>query len=164
MSITLRSWSGLLCSAALAAGMVAGAVTPAQALTACAAPVMPESRSSAFDARLFQRGGADLSISGQAQLSAFAQALTPVALEVVVIAVPAPSVMDTETPQDLAQQRAETVRRQLMNRGVPRERIYIEQRKTELPARVAMDAPLVIETIAAWPRQVAMGRGWRCIA
>lgn len=161
MKTTLRSWAGLLCTAAVAAG----AWGSAQALSVCAAPPTPESHAASFDARLFERNGADLSISGQSQLAAFAQALEPASLEVVVITVPKSIWGDTEAPRELAQQRAETVRKQLMNRGVPRERIYIEQRSTTLPARMAMETPLVIETIAAWPqRTVAGGKGWRCIA
>lgn len=162
MKTTLRSWAGLLCTAAIAAG----AWGSAQALSVCAAPPTPESRASNFDARLFERNGAELSISGQSQLAAFAQALEPASLEVVVISVPHSIWGDTEVPRELAMERAETVKRQLMKRGVPRERIYVEQRSTTLPARLAMETPLTIETIAAWPqaRNVAGGKGWRCIA
>ena len=161
MKTPLRSWTGLLCTAAI----TAGAWGSAQALSVCAAPPTPESRASSFDARLFEPNGADLSLSGQSQLAAFAQALEPASLEVVVITVPTSVWGDTETPRELARERAETVRKLLMKRGVPRERIYIEQRSTTLSSRIAMETPLVLETIAAWPqRTVAGARGWRCIA
>lgn len=161
MKTPLRSCTRLLCTAAI----MAGAWGQAQALGVCAAPPMPESRASSFDARLFEPNGADLSLSGQSQLAAFARALEPASLEVVVIAVPTSVWGDTDTPLELARQRADTVRKLLMKRGVPRERIYIEQRSTTLPARLAMEKPLVLETIAAWPQHTVAGaRGWRCIA
>ncbi|HSW04583.1 OmpA family protein [Aquabacterium sp.] len=160
MNASLAHRIGLWCIAALAAGTS----LPSQALSVCAAPPLPESRASAFDARLFQHDGTDISASGRSQLSAYAQALESATLEVVVITVPVPVLTDTEMPRELAQQRAEALRQQLAQRGVPRERIYVEQRSTTLPPRVARDAPVVIETIAAWPRMAATGRGWRCVA
>lgn len=160
MNTQLGHWLRGLCAAALAAG----AVLPAQALSICAAPPQPESRAEAFDARLFRQDAAELSVRGQSQLSAFAQALDLAAVEVVVVSVPLPVLADAQAPRTLAQQRAEAVRRQLARHGVPRERIYVEQRATTLPAQAAQQAPVVIETIAAWPRHAALARGWRCIA
>lgn len=160
MNTLLRHRIGLWCFAAI----TVSTSLSSQALSVCAAPPLPESRASAFDARLFQQDGADISAKGRSQLSAYAQALEAATLELVVITVPVPVLADTEVPRDLAQQRAEALRQQLMRQGVPRERIYVEQRSTTLPPQQALNAPVVIETIAAWPRVAATGRGWRCVA
>jgi OmpA family len=162
MNTLLRHRIGLWCFAAI----TASTSLSSQALSVCAAPPLPESRASAFDARLFQQDGADISAKGRSQLSAYAQALEAATLELVVITVPVPVpvLADTEVPRDLAQQRAEALRQQLMRQGVPRERIYVEQRSTTLPPQQALNAPVLIETIAAWPRIAATGRGWRCVA
>lgn len=160
MNTLLRHRIGRWCFAAI----TASTSLSSQALSVCAAPPLPESRASAFDARLFQHDGADISAKGRSELSAYAQALEAATLELVVITVPVPVLADTEVPRGLAQQRAEALRQQLTRQGVPPERIYVEQRSTTLPPRQALNAPVVIETIAAWPRVAATGRGWRCVA
>jgi type IV pilus biogenesis protein CpaD/CtpE len=146
-----------LCAGALAAASLA---MPAQAVGLCAAPPGPESRSAAFDERVFQRDAATLSASGRAQFSALAQALEPASLELVVVSVPA----DAPAGRAQALQRAEAVRHQLARSGVPRDRIYVEQRRASTWTPAPPQAPVVVEAIAAWPRQLATSQGWRCVA
>ncbi|MBI5258221.1 MAG: OmpA family protein [Burkholderiales bacterium] len=154
MTDHLRYATTLLCATLAAASLA----LPVEAIGICAAPPAPESRSAVFDGGLFERGQARLSAGGRAQLAALAQALDAAALEVVVVSVPA----HTPGPRALARQRAEVVRWQLAQHGLPRERIYVEQRG--MHGAVAQPVPVLVEAIALWPRQLATHHGWRCVA
>jgi len=152
----------LACGLALGATLLAWQPA-AQALAMCAAPAVAESHSATFDARIFDPAGAGLSLVGRAELAGFARQLDPQALEVVIVSVPVGVIADDSQSTSQAQQRAEQVRNQLARSGVARERIYVEQRRMAVPARVAAQAPVVIETVGAAPRHAALARGWRCL-
>lgn len=158
-ALLTRCFGVVVAGLALAAGP-----SSAEALALCAAPPVPEARSVAFDARVFERGGTSLSLAGRSELSGFARRLDPHALEVVIVSVPVGTVADDTNAVELARQRGEVVRDQLAREGVLRERIYLEQRRMAVPARVAAQSPMVIETVGAAPRHAALARGWRCLA
>lgn len=140
-----------------------GATLPVQALGLCAAPPVPESRTETFDARLFGAAGTDLSVAGRARLNEFVQGLSTASLEAIVISLPVPAGRTDIEAEARARLRANTLRLQLVAQGVPREHIYLERREARVPAEVALAAPLVVETVGAWPRQAALHRGWRCL-
>lgn len=164
MSRVRRGGTRLALAGLLAAGLGAGLASPAAALTMCAAPPLAESRSIAFDARIFEPGGSALSVAGRGELVGFARQLDPQALEVVIVSVPVGAIGDDAQAAGLAAERAEVVRAQLARGGVARERIYVEQRRLAVPARLAAQAPVVVETVGAAPRHAAFARGWRCMA
>jgi type IV pilus biogenesis protein CpaD/CtpE len=155
-----RLSSRLAAAALLAlAGLIA---LPAHGAERC--PVsQTEARPAAFDVEaLFARGGTSLTPSGQARLNRFARTLNATEIEVVVISVPQPQGVAAEAWRSTSRERAAAVREHLMQVGIAPQRVYTERRPPPNTTQSAA-APLVIETVGAWDRQVAGVRGPTCV-
>lgn len=155
MRTPIRQLAPVLLTAAVA---IAAALWPVAHAVACTSLPQPESRTAAADAdALFVRGSSVLTPGGALWLAGLARQVAAADIEVVVVSLPQPVGLPAAAWRPLGLQRALAAREQLVRHGVPRERVYTELRPgapaDPLHARAA--ATVLVDTIAAWPTQVA---------